>query len=300
MNINIVFQGNGILGIGYVGAVKALNENNYKIQRCAGTSSGSIIASLIAAGYDCRELDDIIRKTDFRIFMKKTKLSKIFLIGSILSIIFNKGIYDGDVIEDWIYNLLKKKHVTKFKDLMNADKSRLKIIASDITERRIMILPDDLKKYNIDPMDFSVAKAVRMSCSIPLYFTPYIIKNSSRCNFIVDGGLLDNFPTWIFDTDANSDCPTFGIKIKNTTGITFKGKKDILSYLIDIVSAPSSCDSGMFICNKDKMRNITLDYSDKISATDFSKSNELIDYLCNVGYNAACNFIEKLDPDKYI
>ncbi|PJI08961.1 MULTISPECIES: patatin-like phospholipase family protein [Clostridium] len=62
-----------------------------------------------------------------------------------------------------------------------------------------MILPDDLRKYNIDPMEFSIAKAVRMSCSIPLYFTPYILKNTSPYSFIVDGGLLSNFPIWIFD-----------------------------------------------------------------------------------------------------
>lgn len=31
MNIDIVFQSGDILGIGYVGVLKALEENNYKI-----------------------------------------------------------------------------------------------------------------------------------------------------------------------------------------------------------------------------------------------------------------------------
>lgn len=51
---------------------------------------------------------------------------------------------------------------------------------------------------------------------------------------------------------------------------------------------------------KDDIRTITLDYNNKISATDFSKSNELINYLYNIGYKTTWDFIDKWDFDRYI
>lgn len=300
MNVDVVLQGGGVLGIGYVGVFKALSEKGYKVERCAGTSAGSVVAALIMAGYNYKELEDIIKNTDFNIFMEKTSLSKFFTIGKLLSAMINKGIYNGEVIEAWMNGLLEKKGVTKFKHLMQQGKSRLKIIASDITGRKIMILPDDIKKYGIDPMEFSIAKAVRMSCSIPFYFTPVLLNNNGKTNFIVDGGLLSNFPIWIFDVEGLPRWPTFGVKIKDDESYSARGKSDILEYLMDIISAALNYDSDSYVREKDNVRTITLDFKNKISATDFVKANKFVDYLCNNGYESTCEFVENWNFNKYI
>lgn len=300
MNVDVVLQGGGVLGIGYVGVFKALSEKGYKVERCAGASAGSVVAALIMAGYNYKELEDIIKNTDFNMFMEKTSLSKFFTIGKLLSVMINKGIYDGEVIEAWMNGLLEKKGVTKFKHLMQQGKSRLKIIASDITGRKIMILPDDIKKYGIDPMEFSIAKAIRMSCSIPFYFTPVLLNNNGKTNFIVDGGLLSNFPIWIFDVEGLPRWPTFGVKIKNDESYSARGKSDILEYLMDIISAALNYDSDSYVREKDNVRTITLDFKNKISATDFVKANEFVDYLCNNGYESTCEFVENWNFNKYI
>ncbi len=47
-----VFEGGGIKGIGLVGALKTFEENGYHWKNICGTSAGSIVAALLAVGYD--------------------------------------------------------------------------------------------------------------------------------------------------------------------------------------------------------------------------------------------------------
>jgi len=46
MKVNGVFEGGGVKGISLVGAVRAAELNGIRFHHVAGTSSGSIIASL--------------------------------------------------------------------------------------------------------------------------------------------------------------------------------------------------------------------------------------------------------------
>lgn len=301
MKVDVVLQGRGVLGIGYIGVYKALCEKGYEIERCAGTSAGSVVAALIMAGYSYKELEDILKEVNFNIFMKKTKLSKFYTIGKLLSVITNKGMYDGEVIETWISGLLEKKGITKFKDLMeNGEKSKLKIIASDITGRKMMILPDDLRTYGVDPLEFSVAKAVRMSCSIPFFFTPVLFQDNGKTSFVVDGGLLSDFPIWIFDVEGVPRWPTFGIKIQGNQSYSSRGEVDILQYFMDIIEAALNYDADSYVREKDSVRTITLDFGNKIASTDFLKANEFIDYLCNNGYETTLKFVEDWNFKDYV
>jgi len=104
---------------------------------------------------------------------------------------------------------------------------QLRIIASDITQGKLLVLPDDMVGYNINPAHLEVAKAVRMSCSIPYFFDPVRIRKQVRNKrkiekfhkqfyYIVDGGLLSNFPLWLFDQSheqAFSFVPTLGFQL---------------------------------------------------------------------------------------
>jgi len=52
-----IFSGGGSLGIAYIGALRAVREHGFWFARVAGTSAGSMVAALIAAGYDAAELE---------------------------------------------------------------------------------------------------------------------------------------------------------------------------------------------------------------------------------------------------
>lgn len=68
---NLVFKGGGPKGIAYVGAVEALETKKMlgSLKRVAGTSAGAINACLMALGYQSKEMEDILFKTDLKTFL---------------------------------------------------------------------------------------------------------------------------------------------------------------------------------------------------------------------------------------
>ena len=57
MFVNVAFEGGGIKGLAYVGAIRYLEKRGYRIFRASGTSVGSIFASLAVAGYNSFEIE---------------------------------------------------------------------------------------------------------------------------------------------------------------------------------------------------------------------------------------------------
>ena len=205
METDGVFEGGGVKGIGLVGALKRAEEERIIFKRVAGTSAGAIVASLYAAGYSADELKELLYSTNFKDFLDtnlpKRKGWRFFVI--ILSILSNYGIYSGNSFYKWIKEKLEQKGVLKFKDL----KSPLKIVTSDITNKRMLVFDSELHK------EMEVAKAVRMSMSIPLFFYVYRWLNPEfpkRKTLVVDGGLLSNYPINIFDDHERQ---TIGFKL---------------------------------------------------------------------------------------
>ena len=68
---NLVFEGGGVKGIAYVGALEVLDDRGIlsDIGRVAGTSAGAITATLLALGATRDQVEAICRGTDFRSFM---------------------------------------------------------------------------------------------------------------------------------------------------------------------------------------------------------------------------------------
>ncbi len=102
------------------------------------------------------------------------------------------------------------------------------------------MLPRDLKLFGYNPDRFSIARAVRMSMSIPLFYEPVRLKDvNGRVNLIVDGGVLSNYPVWLLD-DGTTDppWPTFGFKlIKPDAGEEKVGKQNPITNPISFLSA---------------------------------------------------------------
>lgn len=65
MEINAVFEGGGVKGISLAGAVEATERAGRTFKKVAGTSSGAIVATLLAAGYEGEEMSRIIQGTSF-------------------------------------------------------------------------------------------------------------------------------------------------------------------------------------------------------------------------------------------
>ncbi len=58
--VGVVMSGGGAKGLYHIGVLKALEENGVPVDYVAGTSMGSIIAGLYAAGYSPEEMEAIV------------------------------------------------------------------------------------------------------------------------------------------------------------------------------------------------------------------------------------------------
>ena len=212
MIIDGVFSGGGIKGFALVGGLQVLEENGYKFQRTAGTSAGSILAALVTAGYTSKEIEQFLREMNISDLLDRRHgwLQRPML--KWLLLYWKLGLYKGDALEAWIAQKLAAKGVVTFRDIPS---DSLSIIASDITNGKLVVLPNDLQNYGIDPLSFSVAKAVRMSCSVPYFFEPVKIKVGRQTNIFVDGSVLSNFPMWLFNKDyVRRERPVIGLKLQ--------------------------------------------------------------------------------------
>lgn len=213
---DLVFEGGGVKGIGLAGAYLCLTEHDYEPRCVAGTSAGAIMASLVAAGYGGRELQEIVLdKLDFSKFADGTFLDHFGPAGDIGQFFKTRGMHSGNYFLGWISELLAAKHVRTFAQLRNEGEPdpkrqyKLQVIASDLSARSMLVLPNDAPQLGLEPDELEVAEAVRMSMSIPIFFEPVMTAGHQ----IVDGGLLSNFPIWLFDTDPGTTpaFPTFGL-----------------------------------------------------------------------------------------
>ncbi|GAE45274.1 lysophospholipase-like family protein [Mesobacillus boroniphilus JCM 21738] len=198
MYIDGVFSGGGIKGLALVGACAAIEERGFRFKRVAGTSAGSLIAGLIAAGYTSTEMANLLDELDLKKFLDSRKTVIPSALTKWLFVYWRLGLYKGDELECWIADILAARGLRTFGDLAP---DSLRIIASDLTNGRLLILPDDLPKYGVDPRTFPVARAIRMSCSLPFFFEPVKLRDRVGMNIVVDGGVLSNFPMWLFDKD---------------------------------------------------------------------------------------------------
>ncbi len=187
----------------------------------AGASGGAIVAALVAADYTAAELRKIIGELDYDHFKDEAWEDRIPLVGRSASVLKDLGIYGGEAFLVWMGSLLEAKGIRTFGDLVRREDGELKyrykaqVIASDVTERRLLVLPRDAHRLGIeDPDELNVALAVRMSMSIPIFFEPVKLTNpqSGKEHLIVDGEMLSNFPVWLFDAKEPL-WPTFGLKL---------------------------------------------------------------------------------------
>lgn len=192
---NLVFEGGGVKGIAYIGALDVLAEREIisKIQRVGGTSAGAINAILLGLGFTLKETKGILWSLDFNNFMDDswgvTRDSK--------RLIDKFGWYKGDYFREWIGKLIKEKtgnSESTFADIeaMKAKRNfkSLYFMGTNLSTSFSEVFSAEHTPRNC------VADAVRISMSIPLFFAA---KRSVRGDIYVDGGLLDNYPIKLFD-----------------------------------------------------------------------------------------------------
>ena len=278
MKLGIALSGGGIRGIAHAGVLKALEENNIKIDIIGGCSSGSIIASLYAMGYK----PDYI----FMLFKKYAKEiaklnSKPFLIGLKNSVFKSKkitGLKDGKEIENLCNKMALRKQIMKISDVTMP----LVIPSVDITESKEYIFTNKVPENAVDNSqyitDASIGKAVRASSSFPAVFSPCVIKKHA----FLDGGVLDNIP--VNEVKKQGADKIIAVKFDSEKIDNKSNIMDIIMKTIDIMGSKISEES---LEMSDLVLNV---YTDKVGLLDVKKLDSCYKY----GYNAVIENIDKI------
>jgi NTE family protein len=199
---NLVFQGGGVKGIAYVGALQVLQAQGLlrTVENVAGTSAGAITAALIAVGASADEMHSILGSTDFASFMD----GKFGAVGDAVRLVKSYGIHEGEAFEQWcrqqIGNITKRINGTPQPDITFAQLSAL-AKKEPTCFRNLFVVSTNLNRQTPEVFsaqtrpDLPIWKAVRMSMSIPLFFEAYHYNG----NVYVDGGISWNYPIDLFD-----------------------------------------------------------------------------------------------------
>ncbi|WP_318508440.1 patatin-like phospholipase family protein [Bacillus sp. T3] len=290
MIIDGVFSGGGIKGFAIASAIGEVEKNGFTFGRVAGTSAGSIVAAMVAAGYSSMEIVHLLEQLDVNIFKDERKSVIFPTFARWLFIYWRMGLYRGNKLENWISEILSAKGIHTFSDL---PPHALRVVASDLTNGRMLVLPDDLQSYGISPDAFPVAKAIRMSCSIPYFFEPVKIKTFDRSDIVVDGGVLSNFPMWLFDKEhVDKTRPVLGIKLTSKTPELQKNNvNNAIKLLEALFETMMSAHDSRYISRKHE-KDIIFIPTEGISGIHFDITADERKYLMDVGRESAARFLK--------
>lgn len=188
---NLVFEGGGVKGIAYVGAMEVLEARGIlaDIERVGGTSAGAINAVLFACGFTNAQQKRILRGLDFKKFMDDSP----GVLRDINRLVDEFGWHKGEFFKDWIGGLIEQKMgIAKatFADFRAAGRPDLYLYGADLnTGFGRVYSPEHTPQKK-------VLNAVRISMSLPLFFKAV---RGDKDHVMVDGGLLNNYPVRLFD-----------------------------------------------------------------------------------------------------
>jgi NTE family protein len=224
---NLVFEGAGIRGIAYCGALQELESKNMmtEVQRVAGTSAGAIMAMAVSLGYNSDELSNIISTTNFKDFND----GKFFFIGGINRMNKYFGWYRSKKIDRWLAKVIQEKtgnpNIT-FAELRSKGFKDLYVTGTCLNKQKLVIFSHETYP------SMRIRDAVRISMSIPLYFESVFLtaegkivdhpKDKSNLDIMVDGGFTANFPIRIFDSTRFHSSTSQNLFAINNSTLAFR------------------------------------------------------------------------------
>ena len=230
--IGLAFGGGGTRGFAHLGALKAFEENGIVFDEVAGTSVGSIVASMYAYGLTS---DDML-KVAKNLKTSDIKTNKIFFMPS-----------NSSGIENLIKSTIGDAH---FEDM----KKPLTVVAVDLKTAK-----------EIDITQGSVVKAVAGSCAVPGIFDPVDFGEYR----LVDGGVQNTIPADVLRKNGCKYVVSIDVNPTRAAGTDSTKLLDILKATISILMKSNAVKGKMHsdICidaNTSKYKSTSLDGAEEM------------------------------------
>ena len=302
---NLVFEGAGIRGIAFCGAIEELENRQLtkNVERVAGTSAGAVTALAVALGYTGTEIEALIRKTNFNEFND----GNFFFFGGINRLNKYFGWYRKKRVDKWLKDIIEQKtgnaeitfaqlHERGFKDLYTT--------GTCLNKQRLVIF----SRESYPTM--KIKDAVRISMSIPFYFEAVFLdsmgniisnpKQKQGLDVMVDGGFIGNFPIHIFDT-MTANFNTLGFRIDSDDQIKNDAKDQTLAAMpVGNLKEYVNAFYNMIIENLNRQQLTKEDWQRTVSISDGDVgprirklSKKEVETLINNGRIAMKNYLTK-------
>lgn len=306
---DLVLGGGGLRGLAHIGALVALDEQGYAVERVAGASAGAVVGALAVSGVPIPQIEQRFEELDFRSFAMADIWERLSARRAIKGIV-NRLTAERVEPLTWVADLLAEHGVETFADLRLPDagsgariedRYRLVVRCLDVINRRVVRLPWDYPRYGLDPDEQPVARAVLASMSIPLVYSPVPIggEDGALRGVLVDGGLTSGFPVSILDRRDGREprWPTFGIRLlARATDHDALPEGDIATARMVLGALLESIDQLEPTNECDEQRTIRVDVSDiRALEFDLGSGRQVIDE----GYDAMAAFLRDWDGAAY-
>jgi len=286
-SVGLALSGGGARGLAQVGVLKALDEAGISIEAISGTSVGSIIGGLYAAGYNVNELDSIIKATNWDDILSVSSVAgrrELFIdqkisedrsaftlrldgFNPVIPTSFNEGLR----LTNYLTLLTLKAPVVTEKSFDRL-LYRFRAVCTDLVDGKMIVLDQG-----------SLSRAMRASSSVTFFLAPVQMDTLT----LVDGGLVANVPV-----DVAKDIPTdFVIAVNTTSPLHEREELGLPWYIADqTVSIPMRLLVDEQLSKADFVIEPGLK---EYTSTDFDNA----DTLMQIGYTYAASRMDLLKAE---
>lgn len=196
--------GGGARGFAHIGAIKAFEEAGVSFDMVVGTSVGSLVGALYAAG---------IQSATMARYAQSLELSDLH---NGIIITPNDPAKIGKIVTD----LIGVRDISTLK-------TKFAAVATDLVAAKQAVLDSG-----------NVAQAVSASCAVPVLYRPVVWGNRHLC----DGGLLNNIPADVCRMLGATRVITVDVNPTRGGGTSGLGLIEVLKATLHIVMANASVD----------------------------------------------------------
>lgn len=257
----LVLSGGGVRGVATLGALERMRAAGLLagVRTVVGTSAGALVGALVATRRDLSASLDAISAHGYRPDFDFERLSSEF------------GLDDGASIERLLRALLAEEDARiTLGGVRDKYGVRLVVCVTNVSMRRAEYFGPETHA------DVPVALAVRMSCSVPLYFGAVRYAG----HWYVDGSIVDNFPCdWARDHGAKW---VLGVATRPAHGPIAS-----LEAFVGAVAESAACNQA---CERADILSIEVP---GVATLDLDAAPEVLARLYRVGYERADAFVKK-------
>jgi NTE family protein len=271
--IGLTLSGGGAKGLAHIGILKAIDSAGLKVDLVTGTSMGSIVGGLYAAGYSADSIEKLARAIDWKILLSNNVSMRSYTMEE-------KSEYGKYAVELTVQNgkiglptgflesqeLWLKLQEVFFPVAHIKDFNQL--------PRPFRCIGTDLATGNAVPlMNGDIVTAIRASMAIPGIFSP-VDRNGKR---LVDGGVVRNFP--VKDVIEMGADYTIGVSV-STPLKNVKELDNAFKILTQVVFLNEEKDRQQ----ESKLCNLLIDVPmGDFTSGSFNQANDIIDLGIEVG-----------------